>query len=264
MGTYISTQSSSYYDEGSPYQYDVKGKTASLLSEIIYENRLKPFTLSVGLAYTYKHTMNNYQGDVFALNKTDNNKVYAFGEIKGALKQLRYSLGVGISYIHYAQAEYQYNYCTFRPKVSIAYNIMNGMQLSYAYQMWDRVPRIAMTSDATIRTNSMEWTVGNPDIKPSHDMDHQLRLSYNTDRLQTYMDGYYKLCLKPNMAHYERTDENHFLYTQINQKEIDVLAVTAYAGYWLLPEKLQLSANGGLNRCFNYGFDYTHCYTSWF
>ena len=75
------------------------------------------------------------------------------------------------------------------------------------------------------------------------------------DRLQTYMDGYYKLWLKPNMAHYERTDENHFLYTQINQKEIDVLAVTAYAGYWLLPEKLQLSANGGLNRCFNYGFD---------
>ena len=83
VGTYISTQSSSYYDEGSPYQYDVKGKTASLLSEIIYENRLKPFTLSVDLAYTYKHTMNNYQGDVFALNKTDNNKVYAFGEIKG-------------------------------------------------------------------------------------------------------------------------------------------------------------------------------------
>ena len=66
---------------------------------------------------------------------------------------------------------------------------MNGMQLSYAYQMWDRVSRIAMTSDATIRTNSMEWTVGNPDIKPSHDMDHLLRLSYNTDRLQTYMEA---------------------------------------------------------------------------
>ena len=31
VGTYISTQSSSYYDEGSPYQYDVKGKTASRL-----------------------------------------------------------------------------------------------------------------------------------------------------------------------------------------------------------------------------------------
>ncbi len=38
----------------------------------------------------------------------------------------------------------------------------------------------------------------------------------------------------------------------------------AYAGYWLLPEKLQLSAYGGMQRCFNYGLDYTHCYTSWF
>ena len=66
------------------------------------------------------------------------------------------------------------------------------------------------------------------------------------------------------MAHYERTDGNQFIYTQINQKEIDVLDVYAYASYWLLPEKLQIAANGGLYRCFNFGYDYTHCYTSWF
>lgn len=48
VGTYISTQTSSYYDEGAPYKYDVDGKTASLLTEVIYENRLKPFTLSAG------------------------------------------------------------------------------------------------------------------------------------------------------------------------------------------------------------------------
>ncbi len=66
------------------------------------------------------------------------------------------------------------------------------------------------------------------------------------------------------MAHYERTDDNRFIYTQINQKEIDALNVMAYAGYWLLPEKLQIAANGGMFRCFNFGYDYTHCYTSWF
>ena len=32
VGPYISTQTSSFYDEGSPYQYDVDGKTASLLT----------------------------------------------------------------------------------------------------------------------------------------------------------------------------------------------------------------------------------------
>lgn len=264
VGTYISTQTSSYYDEGTPYKYDVDGKTASLLSEMIYENRLKPFTLSAGLNYSYKYIKNDYLGDASSLTKTNNNRLYAFGEIKGSLQQLRYTLGTGVSYIHYTQNGHEYNFWTFRPKASLTYQINNSMQLSYTYQMQDKVSRIAMTSDAMVRTNSMEWTAGNPNLKPSHDMEHRLRVSYNTSRLQTFVEGYYKQCLKPNMAHYERTDGNKFLYTQINQKEIDALNVMAYAGYWLLPEKLQIAASGGMFRCFNFGYDYTHCYTSWF
>ena len=264
VGTYISTQTSSYYDEGTPYQYEVDGKTASLLSEVIYENRLKPFTLSTGLNYSYKYTKNDYRGDASSLTKTNNNRLYAFTEIKGMLKQLRYTLGTGASYIHYTQNGHRYNYWTFHPKASLTYQFNNNLQLSYTYQMRDVVSRIAMTSDATVRTNNMEWTVGNPDLKPSHDMDHRLQLSYNTQRLQTLVEGYYKQCLKPNMAHYERTDNNQFIYTQINQKEIDALDVMAYASYWLLPEKLQMAANGGIYRCFNFGYNYTHCYTSWY
>ena len=264
VGTYISTQTSSFYDEGAPYKYDVDGKTASLLTEVIYENRLKPFTFSTGLNYSYKHIKNDYLGDASSLTKTNNNRLYAFAEIKGMLQPFSYTLGMGASFIHYTQNGHRYNFWTFHPKASLTYQINNSMQLSYTYQMQDKVSRIAMTSDAMVRTNSMEWTVGNSDLKPSHDMEHRLRVSYNTSRLQTFVEGYYKQCLKPNMAHYERTDDNQFIYTQINQKEIDVLDVYAYASYWLLPEKLQIAANGGIYRCFNFGYDYTHCYTSWF
>lgn len=264
VGTYISTQTCNYYDEGNPYRYDVDGKTASLLTEIIYENRMKPFTLSTGLNNSYKHINNDYSGDASSLTKTSNNRLYAFAEIKGTMRKLRYTLGAGASYIHYTQNGHRYNFWTFHPKASLTYDINNSMQLSYTCQMQDKVSRIAMTSDVAVRTNSMEWTAGNPDLKPSHDMDHRLQFSYNTNRLQTFVEGYYKQCLKPNMAHYERTDDNQFIYTQKNQKEIDVLNVMAYAGYWILPEKLQVAANGGVYRCFNFGNDYTHCYTSWF
>ena len=264
VGTYISTQTSSYYDEGTPYQYDVDGKTASLLTEVIYENRLKPFTFSTGLNNSYKYIKNDYLGDASSLTKTNNNRLYAFAEIKGMLQPFSYTLGVGASYVHYTQNGHKYNFWTFHPKASLTYQINNSMQLSYTYRMQDKVSRIAMTSDAMIRTNSMEWTVGNPDLKPSHDMEHRLQFSYTNNRLQTFVEGYYKQCLKPNMAHYERTDDNQFIYTQINQKEIDALDVYAYASYWLLPEKLQFAANGGIYRCFNFGYDYTHCYTSWF
>lgn len=264
VGTFISTKTNSFYDEGTPYIYNVDGKSASLLSEMIYENRLKPFTLSAGLNYRYKHTRNDYTGDATARTRMNDNKLYAFGEIKGSIKQFQYSLGTGVSYIHYTQNEHTYNFWTYRPKLTLTYNPSNELQMSYTFQMQERTSRIAMTSDAAIRTNSMEWTVGNPDLKPSRDMEHRLLVSYNTSRLQSFIEGYYKQCRRPNMAHYERTDDNRFIYTQINQKEIDVLDITAYAGYWLLPEKLQVAANGGMFRCFNFGYDYTHCYTSWF
>ena len=264
VGTFISTKTNSFYEEGTPYIYNVDGKSASLLSEMIYENRLKPFTLSAGLNYRYKHTRNDYTGDASARTKMNDNKLYAFGEIKGSIKQFQYSLGTGVSYIHYTQNEHTYSFWTYRPKLTLTYNPSNELQMSYTFQMQERTSRIAMTSDAAIRTNSMEWTVGNPDLKPSRDMEHRLQVSYNTNRLQSFIEGYYKQCRRPNMAHYERTDDNRFIYTQINQKEIDVLDITAYAGYWLLPEKLQVAANGGMYRCFNFGYDYTHCYTSWF
>ena len=66
------------------------------------------------------------------------------------------------------------------------------------------------------------------------------------------------------MALYERTDDNRFVYTQVNQKAIDVLQAYAYAAYWAIPDKLQITAYGGMYRCLNFGNDYTHCYTSWF
>lgn len=264
VGTYISTKSSNYYDEGAPYQYDVNGKTASALSEVIYENRLKPFTLSAGINYRYKYTQNDYTGDAYALTELNQNTVYAFSHIKGSLGGFRYSLGLGASYIHYKQNEHDYDFWTFRPKATLAYDLVNGIQLSYTFEKKDRASRIAMISDATIQTNSMEYTVGNPYLKPARDMEHTLRLSYNNDRWYAFAQGFFRHCNKTNMAHYERTADDKFLYTQINQKAIKLLHTMAYASYWILPEKLQIAANGGLQRCFNFGFDYTHCYTSWF
>lgn len=264
VGTYIGTRSSDSYDEGSPYRYDVDGRTYSLLSEAIYENRLKPFTLSAGLNYSQKYTNNEYTGDVLAATPIHNNRVYLFSEIKGLWGNLRYSAGIGGSYLYYRQQAHSYDYWSFCPKAALSYNFTHALQLSYNFQMNERTSRVAMISDASIRNNRMEWTVGSPDLKPNREMYHLLRLTYTDNRLQASLEGFYKQCLRPNMAVYERTADDRFIYTQRNQKEIDALNAMAYASYWLLPEKLSVTAYGGLFRCFNFGQDYTHCYTSYF
>ena len=264
VGTYIDSKASAYFDEGMPYRYDVKGKTYSLMSEAVYENKLKPFTLNAGLTHKYKYTENEYSGDVSSLNIMHNHRLYGFAELKGHVNKLHYSGGVGTSWLGYRQHEHRYNYWLFRPKATLAYHFSDAVQIRYDWQVYDAVSKIAMISNVGIRTNSMEQMVGSPDLKPSRDMEHNLKLSYNRQRMQSFLECFYKSCHHPNMAAYSRTADNQFIYTQRNQKEIDALHVMASADYWLVPDILSLNAQGGLFRCFNFGDDYTHCYTSWF
>lgn len=263
VGTYIGTSSTNSYDEGTPYQYAVDGKTYSLMSEAIYENKLKPFTLSAGINHKLKYTRNEYTGDAASLNNMHSQSLYAFAQIRGRMSRLGYALGIGMTNLRYRQQQYRYNFFVFRPKASLTYDLTSALQLNYTFEMDSHVSRIAMISDATIRNNSMEWTLGNPDLRPNRKIEHTLRLSYDKPRWSSYIEGVYRQHPHPNMAVYERTDDDRFIYTQRNQKAIDFIYLSAYANYWLIPQKLTLMAYGGINRCMNFGDDYTHCLTSW-
>ena len=261
VGTYIATSLRSSYDEGSLYAYEVDGKTYSLMSEAIYENRLKPFALTAGINYMQKYTENRYSGDVSSVNPMHNRNVYAFAEIKGAVGPLRYTAGLGGSYLDYRQQAHDYQYWLFRPKASVAYNPTQAVQLKYDFQISEHVSQVAMISNTSVRNNSMEWTLGNPDIRPNREQEHTFQLSYTHPRFQSFLQAYGKLCHRPNMATYIRTSDDKFIYTQLNQKEIDVLHLTLYANGWIIPDKLSVAASGTLFRCFNFGEDYTHCKT---
>ena len=261
VGTYIATSLRSSYDEGAPYAYRVEGKTYSLMSEAIYENRLKPFTFTAGANYMQKYTKNKYTGDVNSVNPMHNRSVYAFAEIKGKLGPIRYVAGVGGSYLDYRQQAHDYQYWLFRPKASVAYNPVQAVQLKYDFQISEHVSRVAMISNTSIRNNSMEWTLGNPDIRPNREQAHTFQVSYTHPRFQSFVQAYGKRCHQPNMATYIRTEDNRFVYTQLNQKEIDVLNLMLYANGWIVPDKLSIALSGTLFRCFNFGEDYTHCKT---
>ena len=85
VGTYIHTDSHAEHNESGSYAYDVTGKTYSLWTEAIYENRLKPFTLSLGTQYGQKYINNEYSGDAVASNSMRSSMFYFFGQLKGRL-----------------------------------------------------------------------------------------------------------------------------------------------------------------------------------
>ena len=264
VGTYIFTDAYNSNNEGSLYQYDTDGRTASLLSEVIYENRLKPFTFSMGFNYKQKYTCNRYIGNLNTVNNIHNNRLHLFSNILGNIGRLKYSVGLRATYMDNRQHDEKFNRWFFCPKTSLTYSFSKNLSLTYNFDMYDRTSRIAMTGDAAIRQNSMEWKVGAPKLKANRDIENIIRVSYNKDRLQTFAELYYRRCQHPNMALYERTEDDKFITTQRNQKRIEVINAMAYVNYWLIPSKLNAMMYGGLFRCFNFGDYYTHCRTYYF
>ena len=262
VGTYIKTTGNTENNESANYRYHTDGKTYSLWSEAIYENRLKPFTVSAGAQYGQRYSHNLYQGDVDAVNDMHTSSLYLFSQLKGRLGRLSYMGGLGVSRRYYRQGNATQDLWFFRPKFTVSYPLTNRLKVKYDFEISQHTSQIALVSNVSIKKNAMETILGNPDIHPNRVISHQLKLSYSTPRFTSELQGYYRLNPHCNMEKYIRQD-GHFYQTQTNaDNECNFFSVESYNQWDIIPDKLTATVYGGIYRFFNYGEDYTHTYTS--
>ena len=263
VGSSIYTDKRGYNGEEGDYAYGVNGRTWSLESEAVYENKLKPFTLSAGLEHSMSFTNNEYTGDVSALNKMRRGELYLFSEVKGRWKRIGYSAGIGVANKTYSQENYSFDYWTFRPKLTLSYEVLTGLSARYTFETYRRVSSYAMVSDAKIRENSREWKVGNPNLQPSRVIKNIFDISYNGSRVSCGANIEYRRDLGSNMSVYERTPTDEFLYSQQNVGNIMMIANQNYVRYDVVPERLSVTLFGGVFRFFNVSSLYRHYLTSY-
>lgn len=262
VGTYIKTTGDTENNEGASYRYDTDGRTYSLWSEAIYENRLKPFTVSGGVQYGQRYSHNIYEGDVDAINDMRTSSLYFFSQLKGRLGKLSYMGGLGVSRRYYRQGDAAQDYWFFRPKFTVSYPLTNRLKVKYDFEISQHTSQIALVSNVSIKQNAMETILGNPDIHPNRVVSHQLKLSYSTPRFTSELQGYYRLNPHCNMEKYIRHD-GYFYQTQTNaDNECNFFYFESYNQWDIIPEKLTATVYGGIYRFFNFGEDYTHTYTS--
>lgn len=263
VATITSTNTFSYNNEDSEYQYDVNGNTYSLISEVVYENRFRPLTFTAGMRHHLKFTRNRYSGHAVATNRMHRDGLQLFAEGKGRWRKIGYTIGLAASRECYRQGQYSYRYPLLRPKATIAYTPIPALTMAYSYELSQHISQVAMISDTRIRQNSMEWTVGNPEITPNRVIEHRVNASYTRSSLRTQLEMFYKLNPHCNMAHYERTPDNRFLYSQTIQPGVYSLYASGNADYDLIADKITLSAYGGVYRFINRGSDYNHFLTTY-
>ena len=262
VATYIKTDSHAEHNEGGNYAYNVTGKTYSLWTEAVYENRLKPFTLSLGAQYGQKYINNVYSGDANADNAMRSSTLYFFGQLKGRLGKLGYMGGLGVSTRYYRQAEWNDRFLLFRPKMTVAYPLARNLRAKYDFEVSQHVSQIAFVSDVSIKQNAMETLVGNPEITPNRVTSHDLRLTYSTPRIMSELQGYWRLNANCNMEKYTRKD-GHFFQTQTNAgNECSFFFIQSYNRWEAIPEHLSITLYGGIYRFYNFTDNYRHTYTA--
>lgn len=261
-GSYTASDYDYSYGGSSPYAYTSASKARTMFAETVYENRLRPFTLSAGATFDYNFTGVDYHGDTEAHNSILTQGVYMFAQIKGRLANLSYTVGTGASYRHYRQGSQRNDYWLWRPELQLSWSPWRPFRLSYNVSMTQKPPRLAYLGDATVRNNTFEFTAGNPALRPNKVIEQSITASLQLPSLYTQiMTAYRKSpdCTMPKIERMTADDgSTYFLFTRTNQPAVNLFYVNNYTRYDVLSGKLSLNFMGGLYRCFNFGDDYTH------
>ena len=262
-GSYTHTDYSYLFiSDDKSFGYNTLGKTWSFKSEAMYENRMKPFTLSVGLRYAQKYIDNDYSGDATLVSQIHSSNIYAFSQIQGSLWKIGYMVGLGLSREYYRQGETMYDRVWLRPKLNLSLPLPQCIRLNYPLASAPASSKLQNMSGMSIITNGMEYSEGNPELIMERRDDHTLTLSYQSPRLYTQLMTFFRHNAHPAMQHVYRTEDDRFVKTFLEGRRIDLLMLQSYTNYDIIPQHLNAYISAEMLNIWNDGQNYSHRLTS--
>ena len=251
-----------FISDDKSFGYNTLGKTWSLKSEAMYENRMKPFTLSAGLRYAQKYIDNDYSGDATLVSQIHSSNIYAFSQIQGSLWKIGYMVGLGLSHEYYRQGETRYDRVWLRPKLNLSLPLSQHIRLNYTLTSAPASSKLQNMSGMSIITNDMEYSEGNPKLIMARRDDHTLTLSYQSPRLYTQLMTFFRHNAHPAMQHVYRTEDDRFVTTFLEGRRIDLLMLQSYTNYDIIPKHLNAYISAEMLNIWNDGQNYSHRLTS--
>lgn len=271
VGTYINTNANQKYQEWkddvlvSDIFSDVEGDKYSIIGEGIYEREFEAGRLGGGLKHTQSWTDNTYGGTVGGRTKMGQSDTYLYTEFAGRIKKLNYTAGIGISRSWFKQeGEEDYQYYTFRPKVSLQYNFSDNMYFRVNGSVNNISPSLSDLSAVEQYIDTLQIRRGNPYLKPYRSYDMQANYLYKKGVFTSDLNFYYSNSPDRIMEEVSRENDK-FVRVTNNQIGWQKLSgdLTLRVGP-VIKRIVSLSVTGGVNRYISEGNSYSHTYTNWY
>lgn len=272
VGTYNRTSSRRFYQESRDRELltdinnRVSGNKYSVIGEGIYEKKLANGNrLSTGLRHTQSFSNNEYRNGHNYDTHMNQAESSLYGEFKGKVRKLDYTLGVGVSRSYYKQdgTDDSYQYYTFNPRFTLQYALPGQSFVRLRGYVGNSSPSLGNLSAIEQVIDSLQLQRGNPQLEAY--MRYRLALTYEFQKgiFYTNLDGAYEYLPNPIMD--EKFQEgDKIIQTWNNQKNWQRVTGSAMFRVGPIKDILQFSFTGGVNHYISNGNTYSHTYTNWY
>ena len=268
VGTYINTDANQNYTEKEEEEVlsdvlsNVLGKKYSLIGEGIYEKNWDFGRLSSGVKHSQAWTDNTYAGTVGGNTRMKQSETYLFAEFSGKLKRLNYMGGVGVARSWFKQeGEDSYQYYSFRPKVSLQYNMTDNTFIRLGGSVGNTSPALSELSAIEQIIDTLQIRRGNPYLTPYMNYNTYLNYEYKKGLFTGGVNLYY--WYSPDMIMEETLFENNkFIRTYANQNSWQKVSGDLNVRFGPIKNILMFNITGGVNHFISDGRTYRHTYTN--
>lgn len=268
VGTYINTDANQNYTEKEEEEVlsdvlsNVLGKKYSLIGEGIYEKNWDFGRLSSGVKHSQAWTDNTYAGTVGGNTRMKQSETYLFAEFSGKVKRLNYMGGVGVARSWFKQeGEDSYQYYSFRPKVSLQYNMTDNTFIRLGGSVGNTSPALSELSAIEQIIDTLQIRRGNPYLTPYINYNTYLNYEYKKGLFTGGINLYY--WYSPDMIMEETLFENNkFIRTYANQNSWQKVSGDLNIRFGPIKNILMFNITGGVNHFISDGRTYRHTYTN--
>lgn len=274
VGTYITTDYARDYRESlvsdgtqtSDYSYTTDGDRYSFVGEGFYTKSWDKVKLTVGLKGMTAYTHNVYTGSNDVGLNQHTSSFYGYAEVQGQLQKLNYQLGAGVSKEKFSRGADGYSFVTFRPSVSLYMPLFKGAGANYSFSVSPRTPSLSQLSEVEQQQTNLQVNVGNEDLTPYRRYYNRLNLSWQKNRVSIQLSGLFNFYNNPIMQLIEREGSGsnvRFVKRYINADKYAQWGSTLSFRWVVVPKKLNLNLQGGVNRYHTESDAFCHYYTAY-
>jgi hypothetical protein len=270
VGTYNYTDETRFYRESlndkilTDVNNLVTGKKYSLIGEAIYEKKIGANRISGGMKHTQSFSDNEYKNGHYYTTEMNQAQTSLYGEFKGKVKKLDYTLGIGISRSYLGrEGDEGYEDYTFNPRLILHYSLPGNSFIRLRGDINNSSPSLSNLSAVEQTVDSLQIQRGNPDLKPY--------LQYRTELTYELRKGIFSGDLQGTYEHHPKAimdekyiDGDKIVQTWDNQKDWQRLSTRMTLRVGPVKEIVTLSVTGGINHYISNGNTYKHVYTNRF